>query len=153
MKRESLAQVFSCEFCEISKNTFFTEHFWTTASELNILRHSEDVLDVSGTHRLIMQVQFTSRVRGVIISNEKRTLSCVFPGKFVNFFRKGIPQKTAEHISLWCIIIMHVNRDPLKLVLIFTICINTCIFCYSVVIILFIIASSLEFCCYISKKD
>ena len=27
-------QVFSCEFCEISKNTFFTEHLWTTASTL-----------------------------------------------------------------------------------------------------------------------
>ena len=26
-KKETLAQVFSCEFCEISKNTFFTEHF------------------------------------------------------------------------------------------------------------------------------
>ena len=31
-KKESLAQVFFCEFCEISKNTFFTEHLWTTAS-------------------------------------------------------------------------------------------------------------------------
>ena len=29
---ESLAQVFSCEFCKISKNTFFTEHLRTTAS-------------------------------------------------------------------------------------------------------------------------
>ena len=29
---ESLAQVFSCEFCEISKSNFFTEHLWTTAS-------------------------------------------------------------------------------------------------------------------------
>ena len=29
---ETLAVVFSCEFCEISKNTFFTEHLWTTAS-------------------------------------------------------------------------------------------------------------------------
>ena len=26
IKREALAQVFSCEFCEISKSTFFTEH-------------------------------------------------------------------------------------------------------------------------------
>ena len=25
VKKETLAQVFSCEFCEISKNTFFTE--------------------------------------------------------------------------------------------------------------------------------
>ena len=24
--------VFSCEFCKISKNTFFTEHLWTTDS-------------------------------------------------------------------------------------------------------------------------
>ena len=32
IKKETLAQVFSCEFCEISKNTFFTEHVWTTAS-------------------------------------------------------------------------------------------------------------------------
>ena len=31
---ESLAQVLSCEFCEISKNNFFTEHLWTTASVL-----------------------------------------------------------------------------------------------------------------------
>ena len=32
IKTESLAQVFSCEFCEISKNTFFTEHLQTTSS-------------------------------------------------------------------------------------------------------------------------
>ena len=25
--------MFSCEYCEISKKTFFTEHFWTTTSE------------------------------------------------------------------------------------------------------------------------
>ena len=38
IKKESLAQVFSCEFREISKNTFFTEDSWTTASALNVLR-------------------------------------------------------------------------------------------------------------------
>ena len=32
IKKESLAQVFSCEFCEISKNRFFTEHLGTAAS-------------------------------------------------------------------------------------------------------------------------
>ena len=31
IKKETLAQVFSCEFCEISKNNFFTEHLRTTA--------------------------------------------------------------------------------------------------------------------------
>ena len=34
-KKENLAQVFSCEFFEISKNTFFTEHVWATASEFS----------------------------------------------------------------------------------------------------------------------
>ena len=33
IKIETLAQVFSCEFCEFSKSTFFTEHIWTTASK------------------------------------------------------------------------------------------------------------------------
>ena len=32
LKKETLAQMFSCEFCEISKNAFFTEHVWATAS-------------------------------------------------------------------------------------------------------------------------
>ena len=31
-KRDTLAQVFSYEFCEIFKKAFFTEHHWTTAS-------------------------------------------------------------------------------------------------------------------------
>ena len=31
--KETLTQAFSCELCEISKNNFFTEHLWTTASE------------------------------------------------------------------------------------------------------------------------
>ena len=28
IEKETLAQVFSCEFCEISKNTFFIEQLW-----------------------------------------------------------------------------------------------------------------------------
>ena len=33
-KKETLAQVFSCEFCKISMNTFFTEQIQATASGL-----------------------------------------------------------------------------------------------------------------------
>ena len=29
--KETLVQVFSCEFCEISKNSFFTEHLRVAA--------------------------------------------------------------------------------------------------------------------------
>ena len=32
IKKETTAQVFSCEFCEISKNAFFTEHLRATYS-------------------------------------------------------------------------------------------------------------------------
>ena len=32
IKKENLAQVFSCESCKISKNTFFTEHLWVSDS-------------------------------------------------------------------------------------------------------------------------
>ena len=38
IKKETLAQVFSCDFCEISKNTFFTEHLGATASAFTLGR-------------------------------------------------------------------------------------------------------------------
>ena len=50
----------TCEFCEISKNTFFTEHLWTTASNMKIFAYeylysspSASLLDISrDTNRL-----------------------------------------------------------------------------------------------------
>ena len=38
IKKETLAQVFSCEFFEISKNTFFIEHLWVTVSRSTLLK-------------------------------------------------------------------------------------------------------------------
>ena len=35
IKKEALAQVFSCELCEFSKNNFFTKHVWATSSQSN----------------------------------------------------------------------------------------------------------------------
>ena len=32
VKKKTLAHAFFCEFCEISKKTFFTEHLWAAAS-------------------------------------------------------------------------------------------------------------------------
>ena len=37
IKKETLVEVFSCEFCEIFKNTFFTEHPSTTTSCFTIM--------------------------------------------------------------------------------------------------------------------
>ena len=36
IKKETLAQVFSCEFCEIFKNTFFTERLQVTDSDIRM---------------------------------------------------------------------------------------------------------------------
>ena len=38
IKSESSAQVFSCEFCEICKNTFFAEHDQATASDYSSIK-------------------------------------------------------------------------------------------------------------------
>ena len=37
IKKEALTQVFSCESCEISKNTFSAEHLCLNASESNLI--------------------------------------------------------------------------------------------------------------------
>ena len=42
LKKKTLAQVFSCEFCEIFKNTFFTEYLWATASKNTKLSNQEN---------------------------------------------------------------------------------------------------------------
>ena len=47
-KKETLAQVFSCEFCEILKNTFFTELLRMTASESSLRGVLRDVFNICG---------------------------------------------------------------------------------------------------------
>ena len=61
IQKETLAQVFSCEFYEISKNTFFIEHLWTTASVIRIKANFPFVtpsliLVKSEPHRLRVQL-------------------------------------------------------------------------------------------------
>ena len=41
IEKETLTQVFSCEFCKISKNIFFTEHLGATASAYSIYEHKK----------------------------------------------------------------------------------------------------------------
>ena len=51
IKKETLAQVFSCEFCQISKNIFYTEHPWATASILREGRRLKQI-EISITSKL-----------------------------------------------------------------------------------------------------
>ena len=47
IKKETLAQVFSCEFCEIFKNTFFTEQLRTTTSYCsNLPKLASNLLEI-----------------------------------------------------------------------------------------------------------
>ena len=50
IKKETLAQMFSCEFCEISKNLFIIEHLWwlllSFHNFLNDLEHVHNFLDI-----------------------------------------------------------------------------------------------------------
>ena len=41
-QEQNLFLVFSCEFCKICKNTFFTEQHWTTASDYSSIHSSEE---------------------------------------------------------------------------------------------------------------
>ena len=47
IKKETPAQVFFSEFCEISRSTFFTEHLWTTASEVLLIIRNNFVNPIS----------------------------------------------------------------------------------------------------------
>ena len=46
IKKETLAQVFSSEFCEIFKNFFFTEHLGAALSALNNLRSDKVMCNI-----------------------------------------------------------------------------------------------------------
>ena len=52
IKKETLSQVFSCEFYEISKNTFFTEHLLVTASHLTtkLMWNTPRLFDLQKNH-------------------------------------------------------------------------------------------------------
>ena len=47
-QKETLALVFSCEICEISKNTFFTKHVWPTASKITSLFFNRSAFTCNG---------------------------------------------------------------------------------------------------------
>ena len=56
--RETLGQVFSFEFCEISKNTVFTEHVWTTASNCDEM----ELANKKRVHLLYCNFYFDRRI-------------------------------------------------------------------------------------------
>ena len=86
--------MFSCEICEISKNTFFTEHFWASASELLIMVVS--VCQVSQKKNVINRRVL---VYGQTVSVSLRDLSH-FALKFVSIKRKKLQLVLFQHIII-----------------------------------------------------
>ena len=45
IKKEAVAQVFSCEVYKIYKNTFFIKHNWATASEISVIKPAKNAVN------------------------------------------------------------------------------------------------------------
>ena len=57
IKKETLAQVFSCEFCEISKKTLFTEHLRESASQGKTFSDSNDKSVNKASRKILLLVR------------------------------------------------------------------------------------------------
>ena len=71
-KKETLAQVFSCEFCEISKNTFFAEHlqwlllffikFYNGCKKLSQKRFEDIWVEKDRSQSVVLQLSSTKHL-------------------------------------------------------------------------------------------
>ena len=92
----SIFQLFSCEFCKISKNAFFTEQHWGTASSCFFL--SIDLLDLQrcfsrcSRRRCFIKIGVLKRAE-VCNYIKKETLAKFFPCKFCKIFKNAFVTK------------------------------------------------------------
>ena len=66
LKKQTLVQMFSCEFFKISQNTIFTEHLWATVSVIFLLQNYFSnyvhLKDIYKTVKVIGNIQFVSEL-------------------------------------------------------------------------------------------
>ena len=104
IKKETLVQVFSREFCKISKNTFFTEHLWTTVSGYSrtlfswlLVYHFITLLETS----MFIQCCIDFHLWTVAKYNSdwvcfKHILLCYHIGKYWYFLKPHMPNKSFQ---------------------------------------------------------
>ena len=80
IKKETLAQVLSCEFCEISKNTFLAEHLWATGS-INIWIFVDICVVMSSTKFVAQRCRTISKVVNCFRKKVADPQSCNFTKK------------------------------------------------------------------------
>ena len=73
IKKETLAQIFSCDFCEISKKTFFTEHLSEMVSEFSTVAE-EKLCEIFVFNRIVLNLG-TYRVPKIFVDKHPITLS------------------------------------------------------------------------------
>ena len=101
--------VFSSEFCEISKNNFFTEHLWTTASKCSHL-----VFPSSGYFCNIDQKPIKLNIKKEISRWALVLKITLLPLNSKTLFQKGtIKFYFSQSVIL---VIMYVNNDGLAIV-------------------------------------
>ena len=89
IKKETQAQVFSCEFCEISKHAFFTEYVWATASKQNCFLQI-----IAKTNLWVIYIYFTVHLHTIC------TLDfCYFVTKWP---KQGTNSKKPNVLFLFC---------------------------------------------------
>ena len=60
--------MFSCEFCEISKNTFFKEHLWAIASWFLTTKYILSIL-LNQIYLTIIKKEYSLKCRDVVQSH------------------------------------------------------------------------------------
>ena len=119
LKKETLAQMFSCEFCEISKNTFFTEHLWTTASINWTMTRNQVFIKANNPISTKFAVKRTRRRRNFSIA--KPHFSCMSTKNSFLLWRKTeiaivifILGNILSHIAMLCLYVIFVHRQFLN---------------------------------------
>ena len=87
-KKETLAQLLSCEFCEISRNNPFTEHLRATASGLIPEAHNLEEFKVNSLYHLFLS-DFTTMIYEILanIFNKMKTIwNTQFTDSAIDFF-------------------------------------------------------------------
>ena len=104
-KRENLTQLFSCEFCEVFKSTFFTGHLWATASVVNLCgnRLISQILHLWWN---FLWIQLTAK--NYIFYTMMQTLTCTYLDakmliEAVNHFWKKFYHRQKQPLDVFCL--------------------------------------------------
>ena len=74
IKKETLVKVFSCEFCEISKNTFFTEHLRLTIPE--VIRNLMNQIPYAVSKKKKSESELQTKFLGIVSKHAPLKKNC-----------------------------------------------------------------------------